>query len=321
MRVFYGMLRTLGIGSGIGLVLLATGCVTDAPTRRAIGGANQTAAINDDALLRTIESNASKLCDAGAATTCEELGRQLEFADPVTVAGLPGPAVARVDLPNVYAQRAPGVLVIVQMSKCGKCPLWHHRGEASGFVLTDDGVCVTCRHVFEREREGYLVAADRDGVVFPITEVMASSGTDDVAVFHIDIAPASESAAPRLSPIPLRSGVRVGEDVSVIGHPRHHHYVLTRGIVSRRAERFGGVHGGRKGQSATPILNITAEFGVGSSGAPILDDAGNAVAMVASTLTVHSEGRKDDDAHKTGDAQMVMRTCIPAESILRLLGR
>jgi serine protease Do len=61
---------------------------------------------------------------------------------------------------------------------------------------------------------------------------------------------------------------------------------------------------------------------VGSSGGPLVDDCGNVVGMVSSTLAVYAG---NDDAHAAGrgeespgDFQMGLNMCVPAADILRL---
>jgi hypothetical protein len=63
------------------------------------------------------------------------------------------------------------------------------------------------------------------------------------------------------------------------------------------------------------MLEITAEYAIGSSGGPVLDERGNAIGMVCATDTIFA------DAQKKEDPQAVVRTCVPAESILRLIGK
>lgn len=300
-------MRTIAIRATI-LALIATcditltGCAAPAARRPALSD------INDDVFIRKVEAAGTKLCDAGGLRTKEQLAREMvrQVCDaPVRV---PGPNRADRRPGELYEQCAPGVLVLCRVYKCDKCPNWHHAGEGGGFVLTPDGVCVTTRHMFEGEQSGHMLAVTCDGVVYPIQEILAASEIDDVAVFRI--------AAHGLPTIPLRGGAAVGEDLCVISHPRHHHYMLTRGLLARRAEKFGGVNGDLKEfeRVATPVLQITAEYGIGSSGGPVLDRAGNAIGMVVNTTTVYVKPKDHEDP------QMAIRTCIPAERILALLG-
>ncbi len=64
----------------------------------------------------------------------------------------------------------------------------------------------------------------------------------------------------------------------------------------------------------TQTLEITADYGVGSSGGPVLDLSGNVVGMVSNTLAVYA------DSKDKRSLQMNFHHCVPAESILTLVG-
>lgn len=63
-------------------------------------------------------------------------------------------------------------------------------------------------------------------------------------------------------------------------------------------------------------MSVTADFANGSSGAPILNENGNVVGMVESTLPIYFCGGNDRQKH----LQMIMKKCVPARCILDLLG-
>ncbi|MBI5866583.1 MAG: trypsin-like peptidase domain-containing protein, partial [Planctomycetes bacterium] len=246
---------------------------------------------------------------SGRARPLAELAHELDQEIAVRLPAPPAAATAPLDAAEIYRRRIPGVLLVTRVYKCQRCPNWHHSGSSTGFVLTADGLCATCRHVFEGEEEGMMVAATCDGRAYAITQIVASSKIDDIALFRVE--------ARGLRPIPLRSGAPVGSDIWVISHPHHCHFLLTDGILARRAEKTGGILGNRAdfGDTATPVINITADYGSGSSGAPVLDRFGNAIGMVSLTTAVRADGKK------TSDPQMTIHTCVPAERILRLFDR
>jgi len=165
--------------------------------------------------------------------------------------------------------------------------------------------------------------------VYSVVEVLAANRRDDTAIFRID------PRGDQLSPIPLRGEAPVGTPVAVISHPEEHFYSMTTGAIARHAAKRGdmvrGDHGRRRqppkavapdlpieidereAADLTQVIEITAEYAVGSSGAPVLDDRGNAVGMVCATDTLYA------NAEKREEPQAVVRMCVPAESILRLL--
>lgn len=280
-------------------VLVLSGC-------RAAGPAG-VECIDDEKFMRGLEAAAGVLCESGAARTLSELRAGLGRARTDASVRAPRAGTSATHWSALYRRRSPGVLVLCRVHKCERCPLWHHASEGCAFVLTDDGLCATARHTFDGTDEHYLVAGTCDGRVLPVVEVLAASEADDVAIIRV--------AGTGLSPIPLRDAAPAGSEVAVLSHPRHHLYSLSTGVVARRAVKYGGIGGDVKSLAGvpTPVLEITAAFGVGSSGAPILDRAGNAVGMAVSTTTVYA-GKKPD-----GDPQMAIYRAATAGRIARLL--
>ena len=66
-------------------------------------------------------------------------------------------------------------------------------------------------------------------------------------------------------------------------------------------------------EKLTRTIEITADYGVGSSGGPVLDMSGNVVGMVSNTQGVYA------DPKERRNFQMNFHICVPAESILSLI--
>jgi len=193
---------------------------------------------------------------------------------------------------------------------------WHVVPSASGFFVSDDGVIVTNRHVFEKKDE-YMFAMTSDFKVHPIREVLAADNANDAALCRIDA-----KGYPALS---LRRNAAIGEKISVISHPSGRLYSFSHGVVARRYTRPPARRGQRPAGEAndqndikpvsvpTNWLTITADFGKGSSGAPVMDSRGNVIAMATSTQNLRI-GEKEDRI-----SQMVFRDCVTAENILVLI--
>ena len=295
--------------------LVGTGSLSSPAVAQGVPVVTKANRLDDPEYVGRLLLNARPICDSGQTRTLKELKTELDrsvFSDPIE---LVQPALTEVPLPDLYSARCRSILTVARAFKCNKCQNWHLGNEATAFALTPTGVMATCRHVFERAEDGPVIVADQDGNVFPVKEILASSINDDVAIFRVDLGASQPSGAPIPEPVPLRSEARVGSSINVISHPGNLHYVLTRGIIARRTDKPGGLGkpGGSTQAQSSPVLNITAEFAVGSSGAPVLDNAGNAVAMVVSTSTIHADGKRD------GETQMVIRNCIGVEQIQRLL--
>ena len=68
--------------------------------------------------------------------------------------------------------------------------------------------------------------------------------------------------------------------------------------------------------SGSRWLTITADYARGSSGGPLLNDAGEVIGMVASTHSVYYN-QSEDGTHQ--NLQMVWKQCVPVENIRGLI--
>lgn len=309
------------------------GCVTSRPIGGQWGTASPVHEVFSDGSFGVIACrNGGAMAEAGALKAWKALHAPTGVGEVV----LPTPRVAEQRESGVYSRRGPSVLAIVSLYKCDKCPHWHNGGTAAGFVVAP-GVLATNWHVVEGNDEQFAAAVTSGGEVLAITALLAYDEADDTAMLRFD--PASRE----IEAIPLRVGAPVGTSVVAIAHPDKKYWTMTEGMISRRAWVYGGVNGDVKrlrpkslndaspvGQTyepvyaemLRPVVTVTADFGVGSSGGPVMDLAGNAIGMIASTHTVYSSGAPASDGHEhEREPQMTIRTCVPAESLLRLLGR
>jgi len=97
----------------------------------------------------------------------------------------------------------------------------------------------------------------------------------------------------------------------------------TQGMVARLNRKRNEMldeHGHTNGLLTRPILflNVTAEFAPGSSGAPVVDEAGNVVAQVASIADAGEPPVGNTNAPPS--PSVPIRFCTAAEEILRLTG-
>lgn len=306
----------------IGCILLAllAGC-NRAASPGALRFANPLPEPFVDATLRTTIEDRGGEFDAAAFLSADDIAKQLQRTT-CRVNLAPAKAAAR-DLPRIYKDAVPSVFVIANLYQCDKCTHWHTRGAASAFAIAADGVCVTNDHVFEHVDAGArMVIADAWGHVYPVIEILAASRRDDVAIFRVD------TGSEKFTPLALRAGTEVGSPVAVISHPANHFYSLSTGIISRRSSRYHGMNGDIKDapdeahpegadhagpDTLTPTIEVTADFGVGSSGGPVLDSSGNVIAMVSNTQPVYA------DPKERRSLQMNFHHCVPAESILALI--
>lgn len=313
----------------LAIVLVAlTGCAAPSPQSAAPGSMGPLLGpmFCDDVYERTMEDHAAELVEADKTKTSADLEPQLSRESCQET--LPARRKGAQSLDMVYEQSVPGVLALASVAKCPGCGRYHPKSTATAFVLTANGICATNYHVFEHSADDqHVIAFDSQGRGYPVTEILAASHQDDAAVFKIDL------GGRTLTPIPLNASGRVGSPIAIISHPENNHYVLSSGIVCRRGARFGGVNGDIEAlrppkhdprptgeldnptdaEKLTQILEVSCEYGIGSSGGPVLDSEGNAIGMVSNTRTIYAspKGKKDP--------QMVIRTCVPAESIIKLM--
>ncbi len=97
--------------------------------------------------------------------------------------------------------------------------------------------------------------------------------------------------------------------MDLISHPKPRFYTLSEGRVSRYFIR-------RQGERRVPMMSITADFGRGSSGAPVLNTKGHVVGIATSTESVYYS--EEDGQQK--NLQMVFKHCIPVQQLRKLIG-
>ena len=140
-----------------------------------------------------------------------------------------------------------------------------------------------------------------------------------------------------LKPLPLGSTAVPGTPIHVMGHPGDSFFYFSAGHIANY----------ERDQDAVLWLNVTADFGQGSSGGPVLDGAGNIVGQVSRTYTLYAGGeasnrrrrpikvrqvddttpessveKSADEDHVTRhrpDPQMVFKSCTPVTAIRALV--
>lgn len=295
------LLLTLGLGFILGIPADAAPPQKAArPKRPATPAAlplNLPGEVNDFRIEDQLDLAAEHLMAAGKTTKMSELLRQL------------GRRSCSVELPQ-FAPKPPsgaqiaatcrtGVVVIGDLSKCKKCPKWHV-GASSGFLLTASGVCVTCYHVVNVPESPTLIAMTGDGRIVAVKEVLAANPHTDLAILQLD--------GSGFQPLRLDTEAPVGSTVRVLSHPDDHFFTLTEGIVSRYVALPL-----EKASGEVTFMAITADFGAGSSGAPVFNERGGVVGLVNNTQSLYY------DPKKGRDLQMVFKHCLPSQYILQLI--
>lgn len=256
--------------------------------------------INDAKLLKHFLSKAKSYYAQNGGTEANELKKQTSNKKcEVSLENSSLQVVKGGAFYNAFKKR---VLVMGMLYKRGE-EAEYQISTASAFPISKDGICVTNYHVFKSydrskpsEYETMFVM-DYDGEVYPVVEVLAASKQDDLAIFRINC------GNMEMLPLILGNNLPAGEDVNLISHPNRRLYSYTRGNINRKYIKSG----------TTKIRQcISAEFAKGSSGAPILDNCGNVVGVVAGTQNINYNSKPET-------YQMTIREIIPVSRIKKLI--
>jgi hypothetical protein len=199
---------------------------------------------------------------------------------------------------------------------CGKCDQWHVN-LAGGYALTGDGAVATCYHVAQPGgdiKEGCMVAADEDGKVFPITEVLAANRYSDACIVRL--------GGKDFKPLALNTNVYPGDAAYCFSDPLDHRGYFSSGIVNRFYQ-FPGRRRFSAPEStafAPTRLNATTDWAPGSSGSAVLDEFGNAIGHVSTISALEDEEVTDPDLKRIPGATMIIfHEAVSAKDVLLLI--
>lgn len=246
----------------------------------------QPVAVDGTALEAALTKGIIEFTKDGKGPTAEALIASLKEI-PKTLT-LPIPEAAKTDTPEA------SIFIISTVYDCGDCDNWHPGGTASAWVLSEDGLMVSNYHVFKEAVGAAMGVCDKDGKVHRVTEILAADKLNDIAIFRVD--------AKGLKPLRIGPPAAIGDEVKVISHPERLFFSHTFGRVSRYHKV------GKETQ-----MSITADFAIGSSGAPVLDTDNRVVGMVVSTSHIYA------DAEGEKGLQMVVKNTVPASAIATML--
>lgn len=170
----------------------------------------------------------------------------------------PAPVPARVfSTEELFQMASPAVILIEIYDAEG-----HKRGLGSGFAVSSDGTGVTNYHVIRGASRA--TAKFGDGTFATVSGVVAYDPGHDVAVIKV------QGASPPTLKLGNSDKLRVGDHIVAIGSPLGLQNTMSEGIVS--ALRMG-------------IVQMSAPISPGSSGGPVLNTAGEVVAVSVATVT------------------------------------
>lgn len=189
---------------------------------------------------------------------------------------------------------------------CPHCDHWHLN--LAGAYAVSEKALVTCDHVVdiaEDIREGYLMAVNHAGTVFPVTAIVARSKDMDAAILHC------ESAT--FAPLALQSEIPQGAASYCYSSPLGQIGYFSDGIVNRFYWDMGYKGGALDQIDALRYLriNVSTDWAPGSSGAAVLDRCGNVIAHVSQIAPL---GEQQDS-----QPLVTIHTGVPARAVKKLL--
>jgi hypothetical protein len=202
---------------------------------------------------------------------------------------------------------------------CDKCDDWHVN-LAGGYLLTTNGAVATCYHVVKPDRQmrdGCLVAADENGTVLPVAEVLAANRNSDACIVRV--------TGKDFRPLPLNTNVYPGDVAYCYSDPLDHRGYFSDGIVNRFYQFPGRRPFGASPSTAfAPMrINVSTDWAPGSSGSAVLDEFGNAIGHVSTIAAMSDEGNPDvTDASASNPMMMMMivfHEAVSARDVLLLI--
>jgi len=226
---------------------------------------------------------------------------------------LPAPRKTRLTGRELWAAARAAHIRVGWSFLCTRCSNWH-LDLAGGYALTKDGAVATCQHVVKRPanfKEGSLVAADENGAVYPVLEILASDVRSDACIIRI--------GAKDLKPLPLATEVAPGDRCFCFSDPLGQRGYFSDGIVNRFLTRHP-----TDSTNLPPAtrLNVTTDWAPGSSGSAVLDEFGNAIGHVT-TITTLPLAPKPKATESTGPKAertlITLHEAVSAKDVLALI--
>lgn len=218
---------------------------------------------------------------------------------------------------DLYQKSKSAVFLMGRLNQKSKSDYPYADLFATAFGISEDGICVTNYHVLSEliysqkpidslqqshDLSTYFIQTI-DGEVFVLDKLLAFSSSNDLAIFKV------KTNGKKLQAIPVGPVLLPGEPVFIISHPDHIYYYLSEGMVNKNSlmlnPRMPGIRQYR--------MTVSADYAVGSSGAPIFSQNGNLAGVVSSTQTIPSSGNADNKQ------QMVMKNAISVRALQQLI--
>jgi hypothetical protein len=248
-----------------------------------------------------IIEKAKKLIDEKKLLSRVAVKTQLSQPQPQSIS-LQSPRTQPMPLEDVSATARQANLRVGYCYLCPRCDKWH-LNLAGGYPIAND-VVATCDHVVDTQtemREGYLIVADHEGHVYPVTSILARSIAMDAALIHC--------AGATFAPLALNAGPRQGAPAFCYSTPMGQHGYFSDGIINRFFwnQKYTGGEKDKLDVARHLRVNFSTDWAPGSSGSAVVDQCGNVLGHVSQISSLSKD--------RSSSAFVTLHTGIPAHGV------
>ncbi len=161
---------------------------------------------------------------------------------------------------------------------CQKGTQHQEVGGGSGFIISEDGLVLTNRHVVSDTKADYTVLMN-DGKKYP-AKVLARDPVQDLAVVKIE--------ANNLKPLPLgdSDGIRLGQTAIAIGNALgEFRNTVSVGVVSGLARRITASDKAGGSEDLEGLIQTDTAINQGNSGGPLLNLRGEVIGITTAVAS------------------------------------
>lgn len=248
-----------------------------------------------------IIEKAKKLIDEKKLLSHKEMKKQVLKPQPRAIELKPI-STQPLPLEEVSATARKANLRVGYCYLCPRCDNWH-LNLAGGYPIAKD-VVATCDHVVDTKidmREGYLIVADHEGNVYPVTSILARSVAMDAALIHC--------AGAEFTPLALHGAARQGTAAYCYSTPMGQQQYFSDGLINRFFWNQKYLGGDKNQLDAARHLrvNFSTDWAPGSSGSAVVDQCGNVLGHVSQISALSKD--------RTTSAYLTLHTGIPAQGV------
>ena len=153
-------------------------------------------------------------------------------------------------------------------------------GGGSGFIITEDGLVVSNRHVVDDNEADYTVITSDQKTYY--AKIVSKDNFNDLAVLQLYTDEERSIKAKALTPVELgdSDGLKIGSQVIAIGNAlSEFDNTTTAGIISGKGREITANTGNGSSEKLTGLLQTDAAINPGNSGGPLINLAGQVIGI------------------------------------------